>query len=143
MLSRACQGWAHLLAQVMLGLGMAATLLANALSGLAGGVIGVGVAVWPAVAFVGCIELLIVMAYRRDSAVTIPLVEEMTVTEPAPPVARHLKDENTVRVETVIRDNPASTVKELAQLAGVSDSTIYRTKRGMNGHAVTDATPQR
>jgi uncharacterized protein DUF2637 len=47
------------LARVMLGLGVAATVGANAVQGAAGGPVGVMVSAWPAVAYIGGIELLV------------------------------------------------------------------------------------
>lgn len=49
------------LARWLLGLGIAATLAANVAHGLGHGLIGAGVAAWPAVALVGSYELLMVI----------------------------------------------------------------------------------
>ena len=56
------------LAQLLLGLGVAATLAANVAHGLGHGPVGAAVAAWPAVALVGSYELLI-MVMRSSQAV--------------------------------------------------------------------------
>ena len=48
-----------MLARVMLGLGVAATVAANVAYGAADGLTGAAISAWPAVAFVGSAELLI------------------------------------------------------------------------------------
>ena len=76
-------GWAHLgefdghaglsapgvrvamLARWLLGLGIAATLVANVAHGLGHGLIGAAVGAWPTVALVGCYELLMISNRRR------------------------------------------------------------------------------
>jgi hypothetical protein len=50
---------APVLARVMLGLGVAATVAANVAFGAADGQIGAVISAWPAIAFIGCAELLI------------------------------------------------------------------------------------
>ena len=57
------------LARWLLGLGIAATLAANVAHGLGHGPVGAAVAAWPAVALVGCYELLM-MVIRSSQAVT-------------------------------------------------------------------------
>jgi hypothetical protein len=50
---------APVLARVMLGLGVAATVAANVAFGAADGLTGAAISAWPAIAFIGCAELLI------------------------------------------------------------------------------------
>ena len=57
------------LARWLLGLGIAATLAANVAHGLGHGPVGAAVAAWPAVALVGCYELLM-MVVRSSQAGT-------------------------------------------------------------------------
>lgn len=57
------------LARVMLALGVLATIAANAIEGAAGGVVGILVSAWPAIAFIGGIELLIWAARNAQPAV--------------------------------------------------------------------------
>jgi hypothetical protein len=57
------------LARWLLGLGIAATLAANVAHGLGHGSVGAAVAAWPAVALVGCYELLM-MVIRGTQAAT-------------------------------------------------------------------------
>jgi hypothetical protein len=65
------------LARIMLALGVLATIAANAVEGAAGGAIGVLVSAWPAVAFIGGIELLIWVA--RTARLTAPAAAPETV----------------------------------------------------------------
>jgi hypothetical protein len=58
---------APILARIMLGAGILATLLANATVGSAHGVTGVMVSGWPAIAFVGCAEAFLAMIRGRSS----------------------------------------------------------------------------
>jgi hypothetical protein len=58
---------APVLARVMLGAGVAATLAANAISGAGHGPVGIGVAVLPAAAFIGSVEVLLAMIRQRSS----------------------------------------------------------------------------
>jgi hypothetical protein len=60
------------LARCMLWLGVSATLAANALYGLAWGVLGVALSAWPGAAFVGSVELLMGMVRRTRSAAPVP-----------------------------------------------------------------------
>jgi hypothetical protein len=65
------------LGRLMLGLGVAAAVAANAVEGVSGGVVGVMVSAWPAVAFIGGIELLV------WTARTARLSEPGSLPEPA------------------------------------------------------------
>lgn len=56
---------APVLARIMLALGVAATLGANAISGAGHGPVGIGVAVLPAAAFIGSVEVLLAMIRGR------------------------------------------------------------------------------
>lgn len=67
MLHAARTGGPVLLARAMLGLGVAATVGANVLYGLAFGVLGAVISAWPAVAFIGAAEMGLGMV--RASAV--------------------------------------------------------------------------
>jgi len=66
----------------MLWLGVSATLAANALYGLAWGVLGVALSAWPGAAFVGSVELLMGMVRRTRSAAPAP-----DTSVPGPPAA--------------------------------------------------------
>jgi len=56
------------LARWLLGLGIAATLAANVAHGLGHGPVGAAVAAWPAVALVGCYELLMMVIRSSQAA---------------------------------------------------------------------------
>ena len=58
------------LARWLVGLGIVATLAANVAHGLGHGIIGAGVAAWPAVALVGSYKLLMMMIIRGAQAPT-------------------------------------------------------------------------
>lgn len=67
------------LAWVLLGAGIGATLAANVLAGVPSGWLGALAAAWPALAFVGCYELLM-MLVRASARRTEP--EPVSVEEP-------------------------------------------------------------
>ena len=69
------------LARWLLGLGIAATLAANVAHGLGHGPAGAAVAAWPAVALVGCYELLM-MVIRSSQAVTGGMPSSADVLDP-------------------------------------------------------------
>ena len=65
------------------GLGIAATLAANVSHGLGHGVIGAGVATWPAVALVGSYELLMLIIHGAQMpAVALSAHEEAPMSDP-------------------------------------------------------------
>lgn len=70
------------LARWLLGLGIAATLAANATHGLGHGLVGAMVAAWPAAALVGSYELLMVLI--RDTAARGP--NDVSDSDPVPGV---------------------------------------------------------
>jgi hypothetical protein len=74
---------AHPLAWFALGLGIAATLTVNVVSGLAYGVVGAVVAAWPAVALVLSYELLMIIV--RRSATAPATAPEVKTAVPEPP----------------------------------------------------------
>lgn len=60
------------LARWLLGLGIAATLAANVAHGLGHGPVGAAVAAWPAVALVGCYELLMMVIRSSRAVMGVP-----------------------------------------------------------------------
>lgn len=74
---------AHKLAYWMLGIGIAATLTVNAVSGLAYGLVGALIAGWPAVALVLSYEGLMLIV--RRSAHTEPAASVVHPAAPEPP----------------------------------------------------------
>jgi hypothetical protein len=71
------------LARWLLGLGIIATLAANVAHGLGHGLVGAGVAAWPAVALVGSYELLMmVIRGMPKSAVTPSAPGDGSVADP-------------------------------------------------------------
>jgi len=83
------------LAWLMLTAGIAATLAVNVLAGLSSGALGAVIAAWPALSFVGCYELLMMLvraAARRvsvasetaDETVRAQDSEDLAEADPAP-----------------------------------------------------------
>lgn len=63
-----------LLARVMLGLGVGATIAVNAVFGISSGVLGILLSAWPALAFIGSVELILwVIRAATATAGTAPL----------------------------------------------------------------------
>lgn len=84
---------APILAYLMLGLGISATLAANIAHGIENGPLGAIVAAWPAVALVGSTELLLRLLHPAASGAVSPVreavpVDEIPASDPvsAPPV---------------------------------------------------------
>jgi Protein of unknown function (DUF2637) len=77
------------LGRLMLGLGVAATVAANAVEGASGGVVGVMVSAWPAIAFIGGIELLVWTARtaRLSAPEDAPQAARVSASEAAKPAA--------------------------------------------------------
>ena len=73
------------LARVMLGLGVTATLAANAAYGAPFGLTGILLSGWPGIAFVGSVEIALSMVRRtRKRTRTVPATVTVTVPEPVP-----------------------------------------------------------
>ncbi len=72
-------------AQVMLGLGVLATLAANVYSGLGHGPAGMILACWPAIAFVGSTEVALGMVRRFGSSAIEPVTFEAMSAASSPP----------------------------------------------------------
>lgn len=133
------------LARWMLGLGVGATVAANVEYGMPFGWLAAVVSAWPAVAFVGSVEMAVrfVRDARLDSAAGLPAVTPAAVTPPVTPArdkpparpgpARRPPAEATkfARAAAVIRDNPDMTDnKALARLAGCDVRTVQRARNG-------------
>lgn len=71
------------LARVMLGLGISATIAANVADGAAYGATGAVISAWPAVAFVGSAELMIVII-RRTKAVPDGVAKQVRLSDDIP-----------------------------------------------------------
>ncbi len=130
------------LARWMLGLGVGATVAANIFYGLPFGWLAAVVSAWPAVAFVGSVEMAVrfVRDARHDSTGAQP------VTPPAvtPPVTRARDKPRAIprrapamtkqaKAAAAIRDNPGMTNAELARRAGVDVRTIQRVRNAKPG----------
>jgi len=70
------------LARVMLGLGVTATLGANAAYGAPYGPTGILLSGWPGIAFVGSVEIALGMVRRARKRVRVPVPDRVPVTVP-------------------------------------------------------------
>lgn len=105
------------LAWWMLSAGIVATLGMNVLAGLTAGWLGAIVAAWPALAFVGCYELLMVIvraAARRASVAPGTTVQgaDETVQAPEPEESTGRTDGGTGVHDLVAREEADETVQE-------------------------------
>lgn len=127
------------LARFLLGLGVAATLLANVAYGVAYGLVGAAVSAWPALSFIGSVELVMLMIRRsRDSAAE---------PEPAPEPVRETVPadvEQAARVAyraTVAAGNPLSE-RQVADRFGMTrpqaKKIMASVAAGSNGHGPVD-----
>jgi hypothetical protein len=128
------------LARWMLALGVGATVAANVEYGMPFGWLSAVVSAWPAVAFVGSVEMAVrfVRDARQDTAaVTPPVTPAVTPARDRPPARPPRKPVPAARpaalakapsVADVIRDNPGLTNADLAALAGCKVRTIQRHK---------------
>lgn len=131
------------LARAMLALGVGATVAANVGYGLPSGWLSAVVSAWPAVAFVGSVEMAV--RFARDArqagggeqpAVTPRHDSDHDKKGDKPqrkPVPRKRDPAVTkqAKAAAVIRDNPGLTNAALAQLAGVDVRTIQRARSGI------------
>jgi Protein of unknown function (DUF2637) len=129
------------LARWMLALGVGATVAANVEYGMPFGWLAAVVSAWPAVAFVGSVEMAVrfVRDARQNTAavVTPPVTPDVTPARDKPPAAPRRKPvprkavpalAKAPGVADVIRDNPGLTNAELAALAGCDVRTVQRHK---------------
>ena len=125
---------APVLAWCLLGAGIAVTLAANVTYGVAFGLAGALWGAWPALAFVGCYEML--MALVRASARRAEAGPANTVSSPVPNAAE-ASAEASLRA-TLAAGNPWS-VNQLATQFRLTraEATKLRTRvlAGSNGHA--------
>lgn len=122
------------LARVMLGLGVAATVAANAVEGAAGGVIGVLVSAWPADAFIGGIELLVWTA--RTARQSAPATATETVQPSASADAPRVQPIATARTTRPSASRKAVTTahaerRYAAELASGSLPSMRQIRREM------------
>ena len=122
------------LARWMLWAGVSATLAANALYGLAWGLLGVALSAWPGAAFVGSVELLMGMVrWTRSAAQPEPAVPAglAQVAQDAVTAAQ-----NALRA-TVAAGNPLS-CRQLAERFGLNRAQVAQVRNTVlaesNGH---------
>ncbi|HTW00239.1 MAG TPA: DUF2637 domain-containing protein [Streptosporangiaceae bacterium] len=121
------------LARVMVGLGVTATLAANADYGAAHGLTGELLSGWPAIAFVGSVEIALGMVRRtRKADMTAPTVAAGPAIEPArpPDLKRPAKDAKAAkpaaRVAAIVAKTPDISGAELGRRLGVSERSGRR-----------------
>jgi hypothetical protein len=108
------------LAYWLLGVGIAVTLVANILAGVAFGLLGAVVAAWPALALVGSYELLMIMIRRARSTAPMAVAD---VPHAVP--ATTLND----TARTVAPTVPTQPVTEVGQAVAQ-----HARRRPVNGH---------
>ena len=154
------------LARWMLGFGVGATVAANVAYGLPFGWLGAVVSAWPAVAFVGSVEMAVrfvrdarevatggapdVPAGERGTCDTgsdekdggvspepVPEQQQRRDTEPAPPRRRTVRQARTGsdKARDIIKRNPGLAKDVVAKRAGVSERTVERVMRDLEGAA--------
>lgn len=131
---------APVLAWWMLAAGIGATLAVNVLAGVPSGWLGAIVAAWPALAFVGCYELLMTLvraAARRAPRDPLPGAEPQASEPPSPvPGSAEAAAEASMRA-TLAAGNPWS-VNALSSQFGLPRKTATEVRRRVlaesNGH---------
>jgi len=134
------------LGRMMLGLGVAATVAANAVEGASGGLIGVIVSAWPAVAFIGGIELLVWAARTARLSAPAAVSETAIVSAPettgpaAPEAAPATAPENSGRMqpaapELAAASTPAATVRTRQRGASGSGTKVAPETRAERRYA--------
>ncbi len=140
------------LARGMLITGVIATIAANILDGLpaawissvVSALIGAALSAWPAVAFIGCAEMVVqfVRGARHDAVAGQPVVTPPVMAHDdgkdggpgrPPPPERRAGLTKQARAAAVIRDNPGLANAALAKLAGCDIRTISRARNGKQG----------
>jgi hypothetical protein len=114
------------LARAMLALGVGATVAANVGYGLPFGWLSAVVSAWPAVAFVGSVEMAVrfVRDARHDGG--SDTADDAPVVTPRHDSDHDKKDDKPARKPVARKRAPAVTNKELADRAGVSVRTLQR-----------------
>jgi hypothetical protein len=131
------------LARAMLALGVAATVGANVAYGLPFGVVGALVSAWPAVAFVGSVEMAV--RFVRDARHTAAgeaagdeeddsgrdggKPPESAKAPPKPPASPKNTPTAMDKARAAIAASPGLTDKQIARKAGVSVRTVVRAKK--------------
>lgn len=129
------------LAWVLIGLGIAATLGANILDGITGGMLGSIIAAWPALAFIGAYEMIMVLIRSHAAqaeeipvaatvAVELPQVREATgsAVELEPPSLKALLTEKSSWTGTAEPENRVR-VPQVTEAFNPPDSRPYRAAR--------------
>ena len=135
------------LTRPMLFLGVGATLAANLAYGASYGMVGALVSGWPAVAFVGCVEVSVAMVRRTRLSVPQTAADQPVAEQPKAALReksagedsrRHAASLDPVTLPPLrpVTLKPArkGTVAEQAKRAGVSERTMYRRLATANGN---------
>jgi len=132
------------LALWLLGAGIGATLAANVLAGVSAGLLGAVVAAWPALAFVGCYELLMVLV-RASARRNVQVPEDEPHTPPdtvpeaaVPEVATTVHEAARVAYVASVRGGNALSERALADRFGLARSQARKLRAEVaaaaNGH---------
>jgi len=129
------------LARWMLGLGVGATVAANVEYGMPFGWLAAVVSAWPAVAFVGSVEMAVrFVRDARQGGVTVTTDDDTgddTDNDgnppPPPPKPRQRKLSGRARAAAICKDKPGLTDADVAKLAKVSVRTVQRARSDLAG----------
>lgn len=132
------------LAWWMLAAGIGGTLAANVLAGTASGPLGAVIAAWPALAFVGCYELVMMLvrtAARRSGEVSPPEAKQEVSVVPSPvPSDAESAAVASLRATTVA-GNPLS-INQLSSRFGLTRQAATKVRDQVlaeaNGHGRPD-----
>jgi Protein of unknown function (DUF2637) len=133
------------LSRCMLWLGIAATVGANVAYGSGFGLLGMVISAWPAIGFIGSVEMVMVMVRKgRPAPVTVPVPDQVTVV-PALTNLAGIADEAAVLAyrASVAGGNPLSE-RALADRFGITRPRARKLRTEVaaesNGHVMEWAT---
>jgi hypothetical protein len=133
-----------MLAWWMLAAGIGATLAVNILAGIPGGWLAAVIASWPALAFVGCYELLMTLvraAARRIPAAPSPALEPQVSEFPSPvPSSAESAAEASLRV-TLAAGNPWS-VNQLCTQFSLTRAQAAKVRERVMAEVVIERVPE-
>jgi Protein of unknown function (DUF2637) len=125
------------LARAMLALGVGATVAANVGYGLPFGWLAAVVSAWPAVAFVGSVEMAVrfVRDARQADDTGTPDDDKKDDTKPPPPPPRQRQPRQSgrARAAAILKRHPDWADAKVAEQAGVSERTVQRARSDSHG----------
>lgn len=132
------------LAWWMLAAGIGATLATNVLAGTASGPLGAVIAAWPALAFVGCYELVMMLvrtAARRSGEVPAPDVKPKVSAVPSP-VPSNVESAAAASLRATIEAGNPLSINQLSSRFGLTRQAATKVRDQVlaeaNGHGLPD-----